>query len=264
MYAFTYNKPTSIDEAANTLQKSSEGHVLAGGMSLIPTMKLRLSSPGELIDLNGLSDLQGISRDGDTLTIGAMTRHAEVAASNEVAGAIPALTALANGIGDVQVRNRGTIGGSICFNDPAADYPAGLVGLGATILTNKRSIAADEFFIGLYETALNEGEIVTAVNFPVPEKAGWSKFPNLASRFAIVAVMISASGKNVRVAVTGARECVFRVKEMEKALAGSFSPDAIAGINISPDNINDDNHADAEYRAHLIGIMAKRAVEACG
>ena len=264
MYAFTYNKPTSIDEAANTLQKSSEGHVLAGGMSLIPTMKLRLSSPGELIDLNGLSDLQGISRDGDTLTIGAMTRHAEVAASTEVAGAIPALTALANGIGDVQVRNRGTIGGSICFNDPAADYPAGLVGLGATILTNKRSIAADEFFIGLYETALNEGEIVTAVNFPVPEKAGWSKFPNLASRFAIVAVMISASGKNVRVAVTGARECVFRVKEMEKALEGSFFPDAIAGINISPDNINDDNHADAEYRAHLIGIMAKRAVEACG
>ena len=264
MYAFIYNKATSVDEAANSLHKSSEGHVLAGGMSLIPTMKLRLSSPGELIDLNGLSDLQGISRNGDTLTIGAMTRHAEVAASAEVASAIPALTALASGIGDVQVRNRGTIGGSICFNDPAADYPAGLVGLGATVLTNERSITADEFFVGLYETALKEGEIVTAVNFPVPEKAGWSKFANLASRFAIVAVMVSASGGNVRVAVTGAKECVFRVEEMETALAGSFSPDAITGVNISPDSINDDHHADAEYRAHLIGIMAKRAVEACG
>ena len=263
MYAFTYNNAASVDEASQSLRKCSEGHVLAGGMSLIPTMKLRLSSPGELIDLNGLPELSGIERDGDTLTIGAMTRHAEVAASAEVASAIPALAALAGGIGDVQVRNRGTIGGSICFNDPAADYPAGLVGLGATVVTNERSIAADDFFTGLYETALNEDEIVTAVTFPVPEKAGWSKFANLASRFAIVAVMVSASGGNVRVAVTGAKECVFRVEEMEKALAGSFSVDAIAGIKISPDNINDDHHADAEYRAHLVSVMAKRAVEVC-
>jgi len=264
MYAFTYKNPTSVDDAADSLRNSSEGHFLAGGMSLIPTMKLRLSSPGELIDLNGLDDLRGISRDGNTLTISAMTRHAEVAASAEVANSIPALTALANGIGDVQVRNRGTIGGSICFNDPAADYPAGLVGLGATVVTNERRIAADDFFIDLYETALNKGEIVTAVTFPMPEKAGWAKFANLASRFAIVAVMVSTSNGKVRVAVTGAKECVFRVLEMEQALAGNFSPDAIADIHIAQDGINDDHHADAEYRAHLVGVMAKRAIEACG
>ncbi len=264
MYEFTYNNAASVKDASDSLRNASEGHVLAGGMSLIPTMKLRLSSPGELIDLNGLSDLSGIKLDGDTLTIGAMTRHAEVAASAEVAGAIPALTALAGGIGDVQVRNRGTIGGSICFNDPAADYPAGLVGLGATVVTSERSIAADDFFTGLYETALNEGEIVTAVTFPVPEKAGWSKFANLASRFAIVAVMVSAGGGGVRVAVTGAKDCVFRAADMEQALAGNFSADAIAGVKISPDGVNDDHHADAEYRAHLVGVMAKRAIEACG
>jgi len=264
MYAFTYKSATSVDDAADSLRKSSEGHLLAGGMSLIPTMKLRLSSPGELIDLNGLNDLQGISRDGNTLTIRAMTRHAEVAASAEVASSIPALTALASGIGDVQVRNRGTIGGSICFNDPAADYPAGLVGLGATVVTNERTIAADDFFTDLYETALNEGEVVTSVTFPVPEKAGWSKFANLASRFAIVAVMVSVSGGEVRVAVTGAKERVFRIPEMEQALAENFSPDAIAGLNIAPDGINDDHHADAEYRAHLVGVMAKRAIEDCG
>jgi len=264
MYEFTYNRAASVDEAADLLRKSTEASLLAGGMSLIPTMKLRLSSPPELVDLNGLSELGGIKVDGDTLTIGAMTRHAVVGASPEVASAIPALTALAGGIGDVQVRNRGTIGGSICFNDPAADYPAGLVGLDATVHTSQRSIPADEFFLPLFETALNSDEIVSSVSFPVPEKAGWSKFANLASRFAIVSVMVSVRGTSVRVAVAGAKDCVFRVAEMEQALAGDFSPDAIAGIGVASDNLNSDQHADAEYRSHLITVVAKRAVAACG
>ena len=264
MYAFTYDPAASVEEAAEKLRKSPDANVLAGGMSLIPTMKLRLSSPSDLVDLNGLTELSGIKLDGDTLTIGAMTRHADVTASGEVAGAIPALTELAGGIGDVQVRNRGTIGGSICFNDPAADYPAGLVGLGATVNTNQRSIAADEFFVSLYETALENGEIVTSVSFPVPQKAGWSKFANLASRFAIVSVMVSMSGSSVRVAVTGAKDCVFRVGEMEQALSGDFSPGAIDGISVLAADLNNDQHADAEYRSHLITVVAKRAVVACG
>lgn len=264
MYAFTYNRAASVEAAADSLRKSSEANLLAGGMSLVPTMKLRLSSPGELVDLNGLPELQGIALADGTLTIGAMTRHAEVAGSADVAGAIPALVELAGGIGDVQVRNRGTIGGSICFNDPAADYPAGLVGLGATVHTSERSLAADEFFVSLYETALKDGEIVTSVSFPVPDKAGWSKFANLASRFAIVAVMVSAKGTAVRVAVTGAKACVFRVTEMEQALADDFSPGAIAGIGVPADDLNDDHHADAAYRAHLITVLAERAVAACG
>ena len=264
MYAFTYHPAASVEEATAQLQKSPEANLLAGGMSLIPTMKLRLSSPGEIVDLNGLPELQGIALADGTLTIGAMTRHAEVAASADVQGAIPALAQLAGGIGDVQVRNRGTIGGSICFNDPAADYPAGLVGLGATVHTSERAIPADEFFASLYETALKSGEIVTSVSFPVPDKAGWSKFANLASRFAIVAVMVSARGGDVRVAVTGAKECVFRVGDMEQALAADFSPGAVAGINVCADELNDDHHADAEYRAHLITVLAARAVAACG
>jgi len=249
MYAFTYDPAASVEEAAEKLRKSPDANVLAGGMSLIPTMKLRLSSPSDLVDLNGLTELSGIALADSTLTIGAMTRHAEVAASADVQGAIPALAELAGGIGDVQVRNRGTIGGSICFNDPAADYPAGLVGLGATVHTSERSLSSDEFFVSLYETALKSGEIVTSVSFPVPDKAGWSKFANLASRFAIVAVMVS---------------CVFRVAEMEQALSASFSPGAIAAIHVSADDLNDDHHADAEYRAHLITVLAKRAVAACG
>ena len=264
MYAFTYHRPASVEAAADSLRKSSEANLLAGGMSLIPTMKLRLSSPGELVDLNGLPELQGITLADGTLTIGAMTRHAEVAGSADVAGAIPALAELAGGIGDVQVRNRGTIGGSICFNDPAADYPAGLIGLGATVHTSERSLVADEFFVSLYETALKDGEIVTSVSFPVPDKAGWSKFANLASRFAIVAVMVSAKGNAVRVAVTGAKACVFRVLEMEQALADNFSPGAIAGLGVPAADLNDDHHADAAYRAHLITVLAERAVAACG
>jgi carbon-monoxide dehydrogenase medium subunit len=263
MYAFTYDPAASVEEAAEKLRDSSDAYALAGGMSLIPTMKLRLSSPSDLVDLNVLTELSGITVTDGTLTIGAMTRHAEVAASADVRGAIPALAELAGGIGDVQVRNRGTIGGSICFNDPAADYPAGLVGLSATVHTSERAIPADEFFVSLYETALKSGEIVTSVSFPVPDKAGWSKFANLASRFAIVSVMVSTQKGAVRVAVTGAKECVFRVAEMEQALSVEFSPAAIAQIAFPADDLNDDHHADAEYRAHLITIMAKRAVAAC-
>lgn len=262
MYPFTYHRPASLEDAASLLANADDGRPVAGGMSLIPTMKFRLSSSSDLVDLNGLSGLAGISREGDNLTIGAMTRHAEVAASEEVARAIPALAQLAGGIGDVQVRNRGTIGGSICFNDPAADYPAGVLGLGATIKTNRREIAADDFFVGLYETALDEGEIVTAVRFSTSARAGWAKFANLASRFAIVAVMASIDDGKARLAVTGAKACVYRIPEMEAALSRNFAPEALDGIAVSADGLNADLHADADYRAHMVGVMAKRAVVA--
>ena len=216
---------------------------------------------GDLLDLPpGTYYFTGISVSGDTVTIGAMTTHAEVAASKEVAGAIPALAALAEMIGDPAVRNRGTLGGSIANNDPAADYPAAVVGLGATVKTNKREIAGDDFFTGLFETALDEGEIVTSVSFPVPEKAGYSKFPNPASRYAVVGVFAAKTGNGTRVAVTGAGPCVYRIGEMESALDGSWSADAVAGISASADGLNEDIHASAEYRAHLVTVMAKRAV----
>jgi carbon-monoxide dehydrogenase medium subunit len=202
--------------------------------------------------------------DGNNLVIGAMTTHAEVAKSAAVKGAIPALTVLADGIGDPQVRNRGTIGGSISNNDPAADYPAGLVGLGATVITNKRKIAADDFFKGLFETALEAGEIVTAVSFPKPDKAAYAKFPQPASRFALVGVFVSKSGSNVRVAVTGAGSKVFRQAEMEKALSANFSADAIKNAKVSASGLNSDIHGSADYRAHLVGVMARRAVAAAG
>ncbi len=260
MHSFTYHRPTSLDEAAELAKGAAEGRPLAGGMSLIPVLKLRLGAVTDLIDLNGISALAGITRDGGRLRIGAMTRHAEVAASPEVRRAIPALARLADGIGDVQVRNRGTIGGSICFNDPAADYPAGLLGLGATVHTTARDIAADDFFVGLYETALAPGELVSAISFPVGARAGWSKFPNLASRFAIVAAMVSAENGNVRVAVTGARDCVFRLTEMEVALATEFAPAALADLSVPAEGLNEDLHADPAYRAHLISVVVKRAV----
>ena len=219
MYPFTYHRPASLDDAKAHLAASADGRLLAGGMSLIPTMRFRLAPCDDLVDLNGIDALAGIERQDGHIRIGAMTRHAAVAESPEVRGAIPALAALAGSIGDVQVRNRGTIGGSICFADPAADYPAGLLGLGATVSTDRRTIAADDFFTGLYETALVDGEIVVSVDFPIPERAGWAKFGNQASRFAVVAVMVSLAGGRVRLAVTGARSHVFRVPEMEAALS---------------------------------------------
>ena len=261
MYPFTYHRPASLDDAKARLAASEDGRPLAGGMSLLPTMRFRLASCADLVDLNGIEALAGIERGDGHVRVGAMTRHAAVAGSAEVREAIPALAALAGSIGDVQVRNRGTIGGSICFADPAADYPAGLLGLGATINTDRRAIGADDFFTGLYETALEEGEIVVSVEFAIPERAGWAKFGNQASRFAVVAVMVSqAAGGAVRLAVTGARTHVFRVTEMEQALAANFSEEALDGIPVSSEGLNEDLHADRDYRAHLIGVMARRAV----
>jgi carbon-monoxide dehydrogenase medium subunit len=262
MYNFNYHKPQSLAEAAK-LGAGEEAKFLAGGMTLIPTLKQRLAKPSDLVDLAKIGELKGIKRDGNAVVIGAMTRHVEVA-NSDVVKAIPALTHLADGIGDPQVRNRGTIGGSIANNDPAADYPAALLGLGATVITNKRKITADDFFKGMFETALAPDEIVTAVSFPIPEKAGYAKFPNPASRYAIVGVFVAKTGGSARVAVTGAAPSVFRQKDMEAALAKSFTPDAVAAIKQSASGLNSDIHASAEYRAHLVTVMAKRAVAAAG
>ncbi len=262
MHEYNYHRPSTVNDAATLAAKNAEGKLLAGGQSLVQAMKLRLSAPTDLIDLGALGDLRGIKSEGGAVNIGAMTRHAEVAGSAEVKKAIPALAYLASQIGDRQVRNMGTLGGSLANNDPAADYPAAVLGLGATVVTNKRKIAADEFFKGLYETALQPGEIITAVSFPVPKRAGYVKFKNPASRFAIVGVLVADTGKGVRVAVTGAGPCVFRVPDMEKALGAKFAPDAVDGVKVKADGLNTDLHASAEYRAHLVTVMAKRAVEA--
>ncbi len=262
MYDFNYHHPSTLAEAAKALADSDDAKLLAGGMTLLPTLKQRLANPGDLIDLSGIAELKGIKLEGATLVIGAMTNHAEVAHSAEVRRTIPALAMLAEGIGDPQVRNRGTIGGSISNNDPAADYPAAVLGLGATVQTNKRRIAADDFFKGLFETALEDGEIVTAVSFPKPEKAGYAKFPNPASRYAMVGVFVAKTGAGVRVAVTGAGPVVFRQREMEQALSANFSADALTSIRVSPAGLNSDIHGSAEYRAHLVGVMARRAVAA--
>jgi len=264
MYNFNYHRPGSLADAANLVSGADDGTVMAGGQTLLPTLKQRLASPSDVVDLAGIADLQGITASGDSVTIGAMSRHAAVAGSADVQAKIPALAALAGGIGDPQVRNRGTIGGSIANNDPAADYPAGLVGLGATVTTTSREIAADDFFTGMFDTALNEGEIVKSVSFPVPEKAGYAKFPNPASRYAMVGVFVAKTGGGVRVAVTGAGPCVFRVSEMEAALASNWSADAVAGISVPATDMNSDIHGSAEYRAHLVTVMTKRAVAAAG
>jgi carbon-monoxide dehydrogenase medium subunit len=260
MYDFEYHKAKSLEEASKLIKEKSEGKLLAGGMTLIPTLKQRLAQPSDLIDLNAVPNLAGISVAGNTVTIKAMTRHVQVETSPEVRKAIPALAHLASDIGDPSVRNRGTIGGSIANADPAADYPAGVLGLNATVETIERKIAADDFFKGLFETALNPGEIITAVHFPIPEKAGYMKFAHPASGFAITGVMIAKFGNSVRVGVTGAGPSVFRVPEMEAALTKSFTPDAVANIKIDPDPLMSDIHASAEYRAHLVTVMAKRAV----
>lgn len=266
MYAFEYKKVKSVADAAAALAANSDAKLLAGGQTLIASMKLRLAAPPQIIDLGNVPELRGIKVAGNTVTIGAMTRHAEVAASADVKKAIPALANLAGGIGDRMVRNMGTMGGSVVNNDPAADYPAAVVGLGATVVTNQRKIAADDFFKGMYETALEPGEILTAIEFPIPKRAAYIKFKNPASRYAIVGVFVADSvgnsGSGVRVAVTGAGPSVFRVPEMEKALSTNFSPDAIANIKVDASSLNTDIHASADYRAHLVTVMAKRAVQA--
>jgi aerobic carbon-monoxide dehydrogenase medium subunit len=259
MQAFAYSRPASLADAAKAAA-AADAKLLAGGQSLLGAMKLGLAAPQSIIDLGGLADLKGISSSGSTVKIGAMTTHAAVAASKEVAQAIPALASLAASIGDRQVRNRGTLGGSLANNDPAADYPAAVLGLGATVHTDRRAIAADDFFKGLYQTALADGEIITAVSFPVPEKAGWQKFKQPASRFALVGVFVSKGPQGVRVAVTGAGPGVFRAKALEAKLAANWSGASCDGVKIDAANLNGDLHGSAEYRAHLIPVLAKRAL----
>jgi carbon-monoxide dehydrogenase medium subunit len=263
MYEFTYHQAASLEDAAKLLGADEDAKLVAGGMTLIPTLKQRLAKPSDLIDLATVDGLKGIAEEDGGLKIGAMTRHAEVQRSDVVKRVIPAVAAMAGLIGDPAVRNRGTIGGSISNNDPAADYPAALVALGATVVTTKRELRAEDFFAGMFETALEPDEIVTAVKFPKPQAAAYQKFRNPASRYAIVGVFVAKTAEGVRVAVTGAGPCVFRVPEMEAALAASFSPDAIKDITIPDDGLNSDIHASAEYRAHLVGVMARRAVAAC-
>jgi aerobic carbon-monoxide dehydrogenase medium subunit len=260
MYDFNYNAPKSTGEAISIVSGDEDAMYLAGGMTLLPTMKQRLRQPSQLVDLNGVADLAGVSETASGLTIGAMTRHADVAASAVVANVIPALAKLAGGIGDPQVRNRGTIGGSISNNDPAADYPGAVVGLGATVVTDKREIAGDDFFTGMFSTALEPGELVTAVKFPKAERAAYAKFPNPASRYAMVGVFVAKTGGGVRVAVTGAGPCVFRWAEAEAALSANFSVDAVKALKLPADDLNSDMHGSADYRAHLVGVMLARAV----
>jgi carbon-monoxide dehydrogenase medium subunit len=263
MHAFDYHRPKSMKEALTLLRKVENAKLLAGGQSLIPVLKQRLARPAALVDLGALEELRGIKLEGGTLNIGALTRHSEVAGSKDVAIGIPALARLADGIGDRQVRNLGTLGGSLANNDPAADYAAAVLGLGATVNTNKRAITADKFFTGLYETAVRPGEVIVSVSFPLPKRASYVKFRNPASRFALVGVFVSETAGTVRVAVTGAgKDGVFRQKTMEKRLAENFSADAIARVKISPDDLGSDIHASAEYRAHLITVLAQRAVAA--
>jgi carbon-monoxide dehydrogenase medium subunit len=259
-YAFQYARAKSVADAEALLKKSPEAKLLAGGQTLIATMKMRLANPTELIDIAGLKELSFIRASGDAVTIGAATKHHEVADSADVKRAIPALAALAQKIGDPAVRHMGTLGGSLANNDPAADYPAAVLGLGATIKTNKRSIAADDFFTGMFSTALQDGEIITEVSFPVAERAAYQKFPNPASRYAMVGVFVAKTKSGIRVAVTGAAPCVFRVPEMEAALAKKFTPESVANITVDENGMNSDIHGSAEYRAHLVTVMAKRAV----
>jgi carbon-monoxide dehydrogenase medium subunit len=262
MEAMHYHRPASVAEAVKLLGSHGDDRVLAGGQSMLPSLRLGLLATSGFVDLGGIAELQGIKVDGNKIVVGAMTTHAAVAASKDVQAKIPALAALASSIGDRQVRNRGTIGGSLANNDPAADYPAAVLGLGATIQTNTRQIAADDFFKGLYETALNPGELITSVSFPIPEKAAYVKFKQPASRFAIVGVLVAKTGGAVRVAATGAKPCVFRVKALEDALAKNFSASACDGVSVPAAGMNNDLHGSAEYRASLIPVLAKRAVVA--
>ncbi len=264
MYDFNYHRPTTIDDAKKLLANNSEASLLAGGMTLLPTMKLRLARPADIVDLAGIEELNGITDAGDAIEIGAMTSHADVAASDIVKAAIPALADLADSIGDAQVRNRGTIGGSVANSDPAADYPAAVLALNATIKTDQREISADDYFTGMFETALNDGEIIVALSFPKPSKAAYAKFSNPASRYAIVGVMVADTGGGIRVAVTGAGACAFRATAFEEALTASFSADALDGLAVDAADFNSDLHASAEYRAHLVSVMAARAVKALG
>jgi carbon-monoxide dehydrogenase medium subunit len=266
MYAFTFHRPQTVRQAAALLGKNEDAKLLAGGQTLLPTMKLRLAGPPQIVDMTKIEGLSGIEQSGRTLTIGAMTTHNEVNTSPVVQQAAPVLAKLAGLIGDPAVRHRGTIGGSIANNDPNADYPAACLGLGATIVTNKRRVKADEFFNGMFSTVLEPAEIITKVIFPLPKKAGYQKFRNQASRFALVGVFVAKRGSEIRVAVTGAgSNGVFRVPSFEEALKKRFAPKSLEGMTIPADGMNSDIHGSAEYRAHLVSVLARRAVaEAIG
>ena len=261
MRDFAYHRPSTLSEAVALLATDDECRPMSGGMTLLPTMKQRLASPKMIVDLAALPGLIGITVDGGGVTIGAMTTHAAVADSAAIRAVIPALGTLAGLIGDPQVRHRGTIGGSVANADPAADYPAAVLGLGATIVTDRREIAADIFFTAMFQTALEPGEIIVAVRFPIPDAAGYAKFKSQASRYALVGAFAARFGSSVRVAITGAGPVVFRSKDIEDALAANFSPQALARISIAPSGLSSDIHADSEYRAHLVVVMARRAVE---
>lgn len=261
MYAFDYRRPGTVNEADLALKAAPGAKLLAGGQTLIPTLKLRLAQPGNIVDLSGVAQLRGISKIDGALRIGAMTTHAAVAESADTRSAIPGLAALAASIGDPHVRNRGTIGGSVANNDPAADYPAGVLALGATVHTTKRAIGADDFFTGLFSTALEDNEILTHIDFPVPTSFAYAKFANPASRFALVGVAVARTKSGVRVAVTGAGASgVYRLAAAEAALGANFSPGAVDGIKIDSSNMMSDIHAGADYRAHLVGVMLRRAI----
>jgi aerobic carbon-monoxide dehydrogenase medium subunit len=263
MYEFKYHRPATVRQAANLLTKNEDAKLVAGGHTLVPVMKQRLASPPHLVDLSHVEGLDTIEVKGRNLVIGAMARHADVASSATVGEAIPALAHLASLIGDPAVRHRGTIGGSIANNDPTADYPAACLALGATIVTNKRKLKAEEFFLGLFTTALEADEIITKVSFPLAKKAAYVKFRNQASRYALVGVFVARRPSDVRVAVTGAGGSgVFRVTAFEEALQKRFSPKVLEGIPVSAEGLNSDIHGSAEYRAHLIGVLARRAVDA--
>lgn len=257
MYPFDHTRPTTL---ADALRDGAHGGFLAGGMTLLPSMKLRLTNPERLVDLGALRELAGVCLAADHVVIGAMTRHADVADHPDVKRVLPALAELAGGIGDPLVRNRGTIGGSLANNDPSADYPGAVLGLGATVITDRREIPGDAFFTGMFGTALAEGELLTAVRFPVPRRAAYEKFPSPASRYAMVGVFVAQFDAEVRVAVTGASACVFRLPEAEQALAQAFAVESLAGLSVSGENYNQDLHGSAEYRASLVPVMARRAV----
>ena len=262
MYPTKYHKPASVADAVAALGAADDGKVLAGGQTLLPTMKQHLAAPSDLVDVRGIEEMSGICADGDIITIGAATCHADVADSADVQTRIPALAALAGGIGDPAVRSMGTIGGSIANNDPAADYPSAVLALGATVVTNAREIAADDFFTGMFTTALEEGEVITAVRIPLPSRAGYAKFPNPASRYAITGVFVAETPDGARVAVTGAgSDGVFRHKDIESALGADFSVASAAAVTVSSEGLMADIHATAAYRANLVSIMTKRAVE---
>lgn len=259
MYAFTFERPAALADAQR-LAQAGGAKVLAGGQTLLASMKLRLANPETLVDLGAIAELAGVRREGNELVIGAMTRHADVAANADVKAAIPALAELAAGIGDRQVRAMGTLGGSVANNDPAACYPAGVLALGATVQTTRRRIAADDFFQGMFATALEEGELITAVRFPVARRAAYIKFKQPASRFALIGVCVAQTDGGVRVAVTGGGNGVFRHTGLEQALAKSFTPEAAAGVKIDPSQYSSDLHGSAAYRANLVSVLTQRAV----